>query len=89
MTKTTRSENKDKKPKRKKVKTVYLPDDGRTIYSMDGLNPNSGKEKQKIAATKEERRDMIKAAFAVYAPIFFGVLLCFGAVLVLLYFWLR
>lgn len=79
-----------KKSKRKKQKVKYLPDDGRTLYSMDGLY-DTGKEsdKKSVHLEKGEKWQLIKAAFAVYGPIFLGVVACFTIGAVLIYFWLR
>lgn len=76
-----------------KRKTEFT-DDGRTVYDMSGLEdmhrtgPRSEK-KEKISVTRSEKRAMIRAAFARYAPIFFGVLACFTLAALLIYFWLR
>ena len=76
-----------------KRKTEFT-DDGRTVYDMSGLEdmhrtgPRSEK-KEKISVTRSERRALIRAAFARYAQIFFGVLACFTLAALLIYFWLR
>ncbi len=76
-----------------KRKTEY-EDDGRTVYDMSGLDDmhRTGprrEKKESINVTRAERRAMIRAAFAHYAPIFFGVLACFALAGLLIYFWLR
>lgn len=92
--------NKDKK----KVKVIYV-DDGRTLYDMDGVrrqnaiipdkitNSRLEKEKKKDAEQahlgRKERRAAVRAGYAVYLPIVFGVLACFGLVAVVMYFWLK
>ncbi len=79
-----------KKKTKKKRKVKYLPDDGHTIYSMDGLYDTGKKsDKEHVKLEKGEKWQLIKAAFAVYGPIFLGVLLCFTIGAVLIYFWLR
>ena len=47
--------------KKKKPKIVYLEDDGRTLYSMSGLEPFSQTKKEntevpKIELTKKEKK---------------------------------
>lgn len=71
-------------------KTPYV-DDGHTIYNMDGVDEihRRHRKKSNVNLSKKERRAAIKAALAVYLPRFFGVLVCFAAVAVLLYFWLN
>ena len=76
-----------------KNKTEFV-DDGRTLYDMSGLDDmhNIGKRTGKedgVSLTRKERRALIKAAFARFAPIFFGVLVCFTLAALLIYFWLR
>ncbi len=76
--------------KSKKEKQVYI-DDGHTIYSMEQLvGPENYNKKEKGAGlTKKERRAAITAAFEAYLPIALGVLACFSAAVLLIYFWLR
>ena len=79
---------KTSKPKKKKIK--YLPDDGHTIYSMDGVKGSAMKSDGKgEKLPKEDRRVMIKSAFAVYGPVFLTIVICFTLVMVLIYFWLK
>ena len=80
-------------PSSEKRKTEFV-DDGRTVYDMSGLDDmhstgprRNGKEDIKL--TRAERRALIRAAFARYAPIFFGVLVCFTLAALLIYFWLK
>ena len=77
-----------KKEKKKKQKYV---DDGHTIYNMDvdGMPHRTTKNKDGIYLTKEEKKAMIKSAMEHYLPILFGVLLCFGITILLIYFWLK
>ncbi len=75
-----------------KRKTEFV-DDGRTLYDMSGLDDMRGtgarrESKESVNVTKSERRALIKAAFAHYAPIFFGVLACFTLAALLIYAWL-
>ncbi len=83
--------------KTKKNKTVYLEDQGDTVYSMaalEGRTPEEQEEydrkrKSRISATGRERWAMLQAAFSVYGPL---LLICVGAfslVALLLYFYLR
>ena len=80
-------------PSSEKRKTEFV-DDGRTVYDMSGLEdmhrtgPRHDK-KEKVNLTRAERRALIKAAFARYAPIFFGVLVCFTLAALMIYFWLK
>ena len=69
-------------------------DDGRTIYDMSGLDDmhRTGprrKRDESVKLTRKEKRALIRAAFAHYAPIFFGVLVCFTLAALLMYFWLK
>ncbi len=72
-----------------KRKKDYI-DDGHTVYSMDGLDElrRGTDSKKNVGLTRKERWAAIKAALAVYLPIFVGVLACFGIAALLLYFWL-
>lgn len=84
---------KENSPSSEKRKTEF-DDDGRTLYDMSGLEDmhRTGprrEKKESIKLTRRERRALIKAAFAHYAPIFFGVLACFTLAALLIYFWLR
>ena len=84
---------KENSPSSEKRKTEFV-DDGRTVYDMSGLDdmhatgPRHDK-KDGVKLTREERRALIKAAFARFAPIFFGVLVCFTLAALLIYFWLK
>ena len=69
-------------------------DDGRTLYDMSGLDDmyNTGPrrtKKDRVSVTREQRRALIRAAFARFAPVVFGVLACFTLAGLLLYFWLK
>ena len=79
---------KAKKPKKKKP--VYI-DDGHTVYSMENLPSVAGKKKKDdgVNVTKKERRAMIKAAYAYYLPRLLLGVLCFAAVIILLWLWLK
>lgn len=79
--------------KREKRKTKFV-DDGRTVFDMSGLDDMNGtgprkEKKERINLSRAERRAFIKAAFAHYAPIVFGVLACFALAALLIYFWLK
>lgn len=76
-----------------KRKTEF-EDDGRTLYDMSGLDDmhRTGPRREKkegVKLTRSERRALIRAALAHYAPIFFGVLACFTLAALLIYFWLK
>ncbi len=74
--------------KKKKKKVVYI-DDGHTVYSMEGLDPDVAKRKNaETNLTRKERHALIRAGMARYLPILFLVLACFAVAAVLLYFWL-
>ena len=82
-----------KRNSRSEEKNEFV-DDGRTVYDMSGLDDmhRTGQRREKkenINLTRKEKRALIKAAFAHYAPIFFGVLVCFTLTALLIYFWLR
>ncbi len=70
-------------------KEKYI-DDGHTIFNMDveGL-PNRREKRPTVGLTRKERRAMIIAAFQRFLPIVFGVILCFGLAMILIYLWLR
>jgi len=92
------------KSKKKKVKVIYV-DDGRTLYDMDGvrrqnaiipdkitntrLEREKNKDKEEARLERKERHAAIRAGYAVYLPILFGVLVCFAVVAVVMYFWLK
>ena len=83
--------------KKKKQKTVYLPDNGDTIYSMSGLYGRTPEEqeeyekklKNRTDATWSERWAMIKAAFTVYGPLLLIVVGAFGLTVLLLSLYIR
>lgn len=75
-------------------------DDGRTIYDMTNIGSpeqmkrasvrtDKNKTLERTEAYFKEKTAVIRAAFQVYTPIFFGVIACFTVVAVALYFWLR
>ena len=72
-----------------KEKQKYV-DGGHTIYNMDvdGLK-NRRPKSNRITLNNKERIALIKAAFARYLPILFGIILCFGIAMILIYFWLN
>ena len=82
--KNSKNSKSTKKPKKKKPKFV---DDGRTVYSMEGLSKHKGKDS--LDLSKKEKRALIKAAFAHYLPIFLGVIGCFSIAAIILYLWLH
>lgn len=63
--------------KRKTKKVVYAEDDGRTLYSMAGLEGKTPEDleerdrqrKNGVKTTRKERRAMIAAAFQVFGPV--------------------
>lgn len=71
---------------KQKKKTKFI-DDGRTIYSMDGLSKKS-KKQDDLDLTKSEKRTIILAAFKVYLPRLLLILIGFGIAYILLYLWL-
>ena len=83
--------------KKKQQKTVYLPDNGDTIYSMSGLYGRTPEEqeeyekklKNRTDATWSERWAMIKAAFTVYGPLLLIVIGAFGLTVLLLSLYIR
>lgn len=81
---------KDEKEKNKKQKPEFV-DDGRTIYDMSNLPPRTGAKKKDegVEVTKKEKRAMIKAAYASYAPTVLIIIFCFFAVALLMWLWLK
>ena len=79
-----------KTEKKKEKKPVYI-DDGHTVYSMENLPSVTGKKKKDdgVNVTKKERRAMIRAAYAYYLPRLLLGVLCFAAVVILLWLWLK
>ncbi len=79
--------------KKRKKRTEYKEDDGRTLYSLsflNGLTPEEQEQrneqrKRAPRVTGKERRAMIAAAFQVYAPMLLITICCFGIVALLLY----
>lgn len=86
-----------KKKNKNKPKIVYLEDDGRTIYSMAGLEGRTPEEQEEFAKKKKnsiditgkEKRAMIAAAFTVYGPFFLCMIGAFTLAALLMYFFLR
>ncbi|MCH5160533.1 MAG: hypothetical protein J1G04_00730 [Clostridiales bacterium] len=77
----------DKSSEKIKKKKPKFVDDGRTVYSMEGLSKH--KDKDSLDLSKKEKRALIKAAFAHYLPIFLGVIGCFSIAAIILYLWLH
>lgn len=83
-----------KKPKKR---TVYVGDEGQTLYSMAALYGRTPEEqeefdrkrKNRTSATGKERLAMIKAAFAVYGPMLLIMVGGFSVAALLLYLFLR
>ncbi len=81
------------KNKKTKPKVVYKEDDGRTIYSMAGLEGRTPEEleerdkqrKNRVKVTHKERRAMIAAAFQVYGPMLLIILVGFGLAATIVY----
>ncbi len=79
--------------KKNKPKVVYKEDDGRTIYSMAGLEGKTPEEleerdrqrKNAVKVSRKERRAMIAAAFQVYGPILLIILVAFSLAAVIVY----
>ena len=67
-----------------------IVDDGHTIYNMDveGL-PKRSPKSQRIILSNKERLALIKVVILKYIPLLFGVILCFGIALLLIYIWLN
>ena len=83
--------------RKNKPRVVYKQDDGRTVYSMAGLEGKTPEQleerdrqrKRAVKVTRKERRAMIAAAFQVYGPVLLIIVVGFGLAGVLLYFLLR
>ncbi len=83
--------------RKNKPKTVYKEDDGRTIYSMAGLEGKTPEDleerdrrrKNRVSVSRKERNAMIRAAFEVYGPILLIILVGFGLAAILIYLFLR
>ena len=75
----------------KKINKQKYIDDGHTIYNMDvdGMPHRRVQSKDSINTTKKEKRAMIKAALLHYLPILGGVILCFLAAMLLIFWWLH
>jgi hypothetical protein len=86
-----------KKKNKNKPKIVYLEDDGRTLYSMAGLDGRTPEEQEElekkrknaVLVTGKEKRAMIAAAFTVYGPFFLCMIGAFTLAALLMYFFLR
>jgi hypothetical protein len=86
-----------KKKNKNKPKIVYLEDDGRTLYSMAGLDGRTPEEQEElekkrknaVLVTSKEKRAMIAAAFTVYGPFFLCMIGAFTLAALLMYFFLR
>ena len=93
------------KKKKKKVKVVYVDDGrtiydmsgvtrpGQILFPENKEKSCKEKEKNKknerVGLTKAERWAVIKAAYAVYLPVLFGVIACFSLAAVLMYLFIR
>lgn len=81
------------KKSKTKRKTVYKEDDGRTLYSMAGLEGKTPEELQErdkqrknaVNVTRRERRAMIAAAFQVYGPVLLIILVGFALAATIVY----
>ena len=79
----SKSDKQGKSPKKKKIKTVYVGDQGQTLYSMAGLQGRTPEEqeefdkkrKNRVKVTFKERLAMLIAAYAVYGIV---LLICVG-----------
>jgi len=65
-------------------------DDGHTIYNMDvdGM-PKRKTTKPKLYVTTDEKKAMIKAAFAHFLPILIMVVACFAVAMLIILVWLH
>ncbi len=83
------SKNNKQKNKEKKQNDQFV-DDGRTIYDMQNV-PQAfyNKDKKQPLVDKEEKKALVKAAFATYLPMFLSVVVGFVAVLLLISLWLK
>lgn len=69
-------------------KVIYKEDDGRTVYSMEGLN--SFKKNQKDnTITKKEKRAMRRAMLQAMLPQILCIIAGFSLGFILLYLWLK
>jgi len=73
----------------KKKKKPFV-DDGHTVYDMSGLYPekNRADKIEKENLSRKEKFAAFKAAMVVYGPILLGIMLCFGAAMLLISLWL-
>ena len=77
------AEQRGSSAKKKRVKTVYIEDQGQTIYSMSALEGRTPEEQDEFdkkrrsreKATFKERLAMLKAAYSVYGLV---LLICVG-----------
>lgn len=72
-----------------KKKTVYKPDDGRTLFPVIGPDGRPVDETKKPDASKKERRAMIKAAYIALLPMALAIAAGFTATFALLYLLLK
>lgn len=85
------------KHKGEKKRTVYVKDEGQTLYSMAGLYGRTPEEqeefdrkrKNSIKVTGKERWAMLNAAFSVYGPILLIIVGGFAISALLLYLFLK
>ncbi|MDE6656087.1 MAG: hypothetical protein K2J85_03760 [Anaeroplasmataceae bacterium] len=78
--------------KKTKKKIIYKEDDGRTLYSMNGLYGNELKpvdEKDRIDVNRKEKKAMRRALAQVMLPRLICVLIGFTICFLILYFWLK
>ena len=86
-----------KKKNKQKVKTVYLEDNGETVYSMaslEGITPEEAErraeeKKKRVKLSRKEKGAMIRAAYSVYGKILLIFIGSFALVAVIMYFLLK
>ena len=83
--------NESEKAKKEKKQKPEFIDDGRTVYDMSNLPPRTGAKKkgEGVEVTKKEKRAIIKAAYISYAPVIIIMIVCFLAVALLMWLWLK
>ena len=77
------------KMKNKTSKKEKYIDNGHKIYDMDVDGLPKREKKQKIYLNRKERIAVIKAALAIYFPVYLAVVACFIIAVLLVYLWLK
>lgn len=77
--------------KKEKSKKPEYVDDGHTVYNMDidGFRWHDRKKAKNNYVDKDEKKELVKAAYKAYLPMLLLILAAFIVTALLLYLWLK